>query len=415
MTGTDFVGTVTIAAGGGTQYSILTTYPVSVSAFPGTWLATQAKLWERYRFNRLSFRFVPATATSVACQLVGWIDTDPYDDPAAFGSTEALVRQALSQYGSSAFNIITPARFDLAQRKDREEYYTGPDKNNLRFTRAGNFYLAQVTRATGFDGKLLTDAFECGSIYVDWDVSFETPQIDPPSTADPTEKIEILSCSTGPVAFPVVNKGDIVSIDFSDLPFTNLRTGEAQELVPGTKYRARLNLNSTKFDQALSDHYDQIVNIRSSGAAGYQQEVSYANGTGPLGEGLYATANQSAGYDGIWNVVVNSPDGTGTKIAQIHAVETITTRTDGDVNDVISDGSIKNDFTIECHAPDAFGDPSSNPGPGPPLSNRPVVDGFLTDFIFEIGSELLIEFLPNRWVKVATLTIDLALELLSLA
>jgi hypothetical protein len=414
MSGTDFVGTVTINAGGGEQYSLLANYPVSVSAFPGTWLATQSKLWERYRFNRLSFRFVPATATSVACQLVGWIDTDPYDDPLDFGNNESVIRQALSQYGSSAFNIITPARFDLAQRKDREEYYTGPDRNNLRFTRAGNFFLAQVTRATGFDGKLLTDAFECGSLYVDWDVSFETPQIDPPTTAD--EGFELVSAVTGIIGLPVDTKGQTVSLDLGSLPWKNLLTGAAAGLVAGTKYRARVKVNSSEFGQTLQSHYDYITDIRTSSAPGYQSPVLYSDGAeAPLGTSLYPTANDSSGFDALWNVQVQGPGSSALlPLATLHASELVTTRTDGSVEDPIDNGAIKTGYQFAVHSPDAFGNPSATPGPGPPLSDRPVVDGFFTDFVYAIGTDFLIEFLPSRWQKAATLGVDLAIELLAL-
>jgi hypothetical protein len=112
--------------------------------------------------------------------MVGYIDTDPLDNPSTF-SNEDIVRQAISQKGATAFNIVSPATFSYAQRADQQLYYTGVDRQNERFTRAGDLYLIQVTKATGVSGDPIQSAFDAGSLYLDWDVTFDVPQIDPPS------------------------------------------------------------------------------------------------------------------------------------------------------------------------------------------------------------------------------------------
>jgi hypothetical protein len=110
------------------------------------------------------------------------MDTDPLDSPQSF-SGDARIRQAIAQKGSTAFNVQTPATFKLATRADGMFYYTGADRQNERFNRAGDLHLIQVTPITGFDGKTISEAVTLGSLYVDWTVEFDIPQINPPTSS----------------------------------------------------------------------------------------------------------------------------------------------------------------------------------------------------------------------------------------
>lgn len=180
--GSDFLGPLTVKAGANiTKASdrILLGESISPSAFPGTRLTQLAPLWERYRFRRFKLRWVPAVPKTVACQLIVYQDTDPLDDPSAIPDPDALVRQATAQTGSQQFNFISPMAIELAQRADDQLYYTGPDKQNERFSRQGNFYIIQVTDPLNFNGEALTSDFMAGSLYVDWECEFQIAQINP--------------------------------------------------------------------------------------------------------------------------------------------------------------------------------------------------------------------------------------------
>lgn len=183
--GSDFLGPLTVKAGANiTKASdrILLGESISPSAFPGTRLTQLAPLWERYRFRRFKLRWVPAVPKTVACQLIVYQDTDPLDDPSTIPDPDALVRQATAQTGSQQFNFISPMAIELAQRADDQLYYTGPDKQNERFSRQGNFYIIQVTDPLNFNGEALTSNFMAGSLYVDWECEFQIAQINPSAT-----------------------------------------------------------------------------------------------------------------------------------------------------------------------------------------------------------------------------------------
>jgi hypothetical protein len=126
-------------------------------------------------------RYVPAVPNTVACQFVMYIDTDPLDDPSSIADDDQIVRQAVSQAGSNQFNFNTTKVVPLIVRADNQYYYTGVDKQNLRFSLQGILYIIQVTDLINFNGELIPNDLACGSLFLDWVVSFSIPQINPTS------------------------------------------------------------------------------------------------------------------------------------------------------------------------------------------------------------------------------------------
>ena len=180
--GSDFLGPLTVKAGVNITSAadrILLANSISPSSYPGTRLTQLAPLWERYRFRRFKLRWVPAVPKTIACQLIVYQDTDPLDDPSTITNPDSLVRQATAQTGSQQFNFINPMAIELAQRADDQLYYTGPDKQNERFSRQGNFYVVQVTDPLDFNGAPLSEDIVAGSLYVDWECEFQIAQINP--------------------------------------------------------------------------------------------------------------------------------------------------------------------------------------------------------------------------------------------
>nr|WBY66468.1 MAG: putative coat protein [Eriocheir sinensis noda-like virus] len=180
VTGSDYLGTVSVVGDSSTAASKLRkTFPVSPSAYPGTRLSQMAELWERYRFRKFSLRYVPSVPNTMSAQVLVYQDTDPKDDPTGITDADALIRQATSQTGSQQWNFNQPKRVDLASRADKELYYTGMSGSNERLYLQGKAYFVQVSDALDFNGTRLAAELSCGSLYVDWEVDFQTPQINP--------------------------------------------------------------------------------------------------------------------------------------------------------------------------------------------------------------------------------------------
>lgn len=147
LSGSDYLGKVTTKANPATaKDQILGAYKVSPSALPGTRLNSLSNLWERYRFLSYRLRYVPSVPTTLACQYMTYVDTDPQDDPSTILDATALLRQATAQEGSQQWNFHQMHITQLVQRGDDQLYYTGPTKENTRLSLQGIAYLLQVTR-----------------------------------------------------------------------------------------------------------------------------------------------------------------------------------------------------------------------------------------------------------------------------
>jgi hypothetical protein len=198
LSGSDFLGKVTVKANPLTSRErILATYPITPSGFQGTRLTQLSQMWERYKFTSLLLRYVSAVPNTLACQLCLYIDTDPLDDPAVFSGDE-LIRQAVAQAGSQQWNFNRAASIPLAKRGDGQLYYTGNTKDNERFSQQGTAYLIQVTNPINFNGAVLENDLEAGSVFVDWSCYFETAQINPAivEASHKTEVIELVALGT---------------------------------------------------------------------------------------------------------------------------------------------------------------------------------------------------------------------------
>jgi len=180
--GSDFVGTVTVRAGAVGSQRILHAWPISPSAFPGTRLTQFASLYEFFRFTKLQLRYVPAVPVTLACQLCLYVDLDPKDDPAVITNPDALVRQAVAQTGAQQWNFHTAKSTPLAMRTDQQFYFTGEDRSNVRFSQQGVAYLIQITDPVNVNGEPIATDLQAGSIFFDWSVDFNIPQINPEAT-----------------------------------------------------------------------------------------------------------------------------------------------------------------------------------------------------------------------------------------
>ena len=208
MSGSDFLSTVTVVPNiSDPDDRILSVISVSPSLFSGTRLAVMSQLFERYRFVSFRVRYVPAVPTTLGCQLLSYLDTDPLDDPSVILDGDQLLRQATAHTGSQQWNFNTPKVISLPVRSDGQLYYTGLTRQNERFNVQAKIYLIQVTRPVDINGSPVASPIEAGSLYIDWNVRFETPQINPFSATSPLARSVVIS--VGEAVFPV---GSIITV-----------------------------------------------------------------------------------------------------------------------------------------------------------------------------------------------------------
>ena len=232
FSGSDFLTKVTVKFNpAAASDRILLTKDISPSSFFGTRLTQLSTLWERYRFVRFNIRYVPAVPTTLACQLVGYFDTDPTDDPTIVTNPDALIRQAVAHAGAHQWNFIAPNMMSLPQRADDEMYYTGATDSNERFNLQGKFTLIQVTNPISFAGAPLTANLEAGSLYIDWTCKFQIDQIEPESAGGIVEPISVAPATLPRAALaPNSFTGDLQAID-TQLTISGLKENSTYAVV----------------------------------------------------------------------------------------------------------------------------------------------------------------------------------------
>jgi hypothetical protein len=181
VTGTAFLAKlVVVTAPTSAAARIIYSASISPSFFLGTRLTQFSNLYERYLFNKFQVRYVPAVPTTLACQLLAYIDTDPTDDPTAITDADALYRQAVAQAGSKQWNFIAGQSIPLVIKRDKTLYYTGATRVAERLNLQGKVYILQITNPIAFNGlPIETPSLEAGSLFMDWNITFSTPQINP--------------------------------------------------------------------------------------------------------------------------------------------------------------------------------------------------------------------------------------------
>jgi hypothetical protein len=241
LTGSDFLTTISVRPDPTVSERVLKVFPISPSAYPGTRLTQMSQLWEFFRFSKFHVRYVPAVPTTLACQLVLYLDLDPSDDPSVIADPDALIRQAVAQTGSQQWNFHAGRVIPLAMRADRQYYFTGLDKQNIRFSQQGVAYLIQVTSPVNFNGEAITAPLEAGSLFIDWTVKFTTPQINPSA-----------AISSSGYSGPRV----VLSINASETPFfykiSGLYPNRFYILTPRADYQPASTTSNTLF-RALDD------------------------------------------------------------------------------------------------------------------------------------------------------------------
>jgi len=180
LRGSDFITSFKLAHD--TDSRVLVDELVSPSAMRQTRLFYLANLWEMYRFTKFSVRYVPALPDSVGGQIAAYIDTDPTDVVTEEG--EDLIRATNSQTGVKQWNVSQGCTLNLAKRKDDQMFYTGliPSSDSGpsdRQTYQGRLYVVQMTKPMNYLGQPLTEDISAGSLYVDWEIVFRTPQLEP--------------------------------------------------------------------------------------------------------------------------------------------------------------------------------------------------------------------------------------------
>lgn len=171
--GTDYLCAITIGGTAAAAGDVLYTTVVNPSTLGLGRLATIAKLFERYKFKSLKFRYAPVANAQVTGQILGYVDYDTMDDPTGTSGVQNLQR-AGAHLGEKPVQVWQgsekPVFWEIKDVDPMTDLYCDSDGTDPRWTNQGRFVLLAASA--------IASGTACGNIYLDYDVEFYIPQME---------------------------------------------------------------------------------------------------------------------------------------------------------------------------------------------------------------------------------------------
>jgi hypothetical protein len=171
--GTDFLTSITIGGTNAAAGDVLYTTVVNPTSLGVGRLATIAKLYERYKFRSLKFRYAPVANAQVSGQLLGYVDYDTQDDPTGISGVQNLQR-AGAHLGEKPVQVWQgsekPVFWEIKDEDPLTDLYCDSDGTDPRWTNQGRFVLIAASA--------IASGTACGNIYLDYDLELFIPQLE---------------------------------------------------------------------------------------------------------------------------------------------------------------------------------------------------------------------------------------------
>lgn len=210
--------------------------PGNTSVFP--WLATQAFAWERYRFKKLQFRYIPRVGTSQAGTLVLSPDYDADDDPPPNELVACSYADTVS--GAPWQELVLHCNVEACLGGMRTKYVrVGALKknNDIKMYDSLNLHVCRDSANS--------TAIPWGKLWVEYEVEFITPHTIPTpltstysgiNTSLLTPGHPVAPESTSIVGSLVEKAGPIEITDNGTISGTGARGWKISGLIPGARY-----------------------------------------------------------------------------------------------------------------------------------------------------------------------------------
>jgi hypothetical protein len=187
VTGSEYLTSITVltynpsltieTSAGDCIYSV----PIHPKFFSGTRLLALARLYQKYKYRRLIFEYIPTVPSTQSGSLLMFMTYDPEQNIFVLSDEDTRLREAMSHTGAQMFNVYTYGRCHLDDDKQLD-WYDFETGNEPRFEMQGVF---NIMAASIFDpitvdpGDLLT----LGNIVIHYEIELvERGLTDDPST-----------------------------------------------------------------------------------------------------------------------------------------------------------------------------------------------------------------------------------------
>lgn len=168
--------------------SILSELSVNPRSFLNTRLATQAKVWDKYRIKNFSIEATPSAPFTVGGSYMAGVDPDPRESYASMQPHNRLT--SLSNVpGGGMFQVSQPCKVTL-ESQTSEWLFCNPSEEELYKTTAGVFAMALSSPLSGITGTITI------SLYIAYDIEFMGASIEEVETS----ALSTFELNQGPVS-----------------------------------------------------------------------------------------------------------------------------------------------------------------------------------------------------------------------
>jgi hypothetical protein len=287
--GTDYLTAVTIGGTAAAAGDVLVSQVVNPARLSIARLATMARLYERYKFKSLKFRYAPVANSTVSGQIIGYVDYDTYDNPSGTSGVQNLQRAA-AHYGEKPVQVWQggekPVFWEIKDIDPMTDLYIDTDESDPRWTNQGRFVLLAASAIAANTA--------CGNIYLDYDVEFYIPQIEvTPSSGFADKFTGSSSCTTSAILGTSISAST-----WNNLPLVTAPSGNTYTVSPGS-YLAVLYVTGTSITavnavaSGTTSTFGTVNLLASAGAEGcsFIQFTVTANATITMSASAAAIAN----------------------------------------------------------------------------------------------------------------------------
>lgn len=209
---TEYIGYISVSPDkGDNQISKFEIQPGSQTTFP--WLSSIARRFESYKFNRLSFKYIPDVGTTTDGSIALCPDYDASDDNSQASRATLLTFE--DSVRGPLWDVLV-CRATPRNLKKRTSYYTRttqPSATDIKLYDVGNLWVSL---------KYQGDLQSCGELWVSYDITLITPQLEENVIAQKTANYPV---NIDP-AYPFLGmaeamlEGVSINEDFDGLQFT---------------------------------------------------------------------------------------------------------------------------------------------------------------------------------------------------
>jgi hypothetical protein len=148
---------------------VITTLFLNPSSLPGK-IAVEARIWERFRFNKFIVHYEPIVPATQAGTLIAAYDFDPTD--ADYTPGAASVPLILGNRSAEMFRVNTPNTFRVRLDPSKDRFWVQPEPST------DDYRLMYQGVVTLYNGDQYASTLNLGHISIEYEVTLYNPCLD---------------------------------------------------------------------------------------------------------------------------------------------------------------------------------------------------------------------------------------------